>query len=83
MVKEADLMLAGDVGGTKTNLAVFSREAGLRCPLAEATFVNREYPHLTAVIQEFLEQYPFPVKNGAIGVSGAIVKGRVEVTKLP
>lgn len=83
MVKEADLMLAGDVGGTKTNLAVFSREAGLRCPLAEATFVNREYPHLTAVIQEFLEQYPFPVKHGAIGVAGPIVKGRVEVTNLP
>jgi hypothetical protein len=32
------MLLAGDIGGTKTSLAVFSPEAGLRTPLAAAAF---------------------------------------------
>ena len=31
------MLLAGDIGGTKTNLAIYSTEAGLHSPLAEAT----------------------------------------------
>ncbi len=30
-------VLAGDIGGTKTNLAVFNMHQGLEAPLAEAT----------------------------------------------
>jgi glucokinase len=38
------LLLAGDIGGTKTNLAVFSADAGPRAPLAEARFPSGDYP---------------------------------------
>ncbi|MDT8284530.1 MAG: glucokinase [Thermovirgaceae bacterium] len=43
MRKNPDTMLAGDIGGTKTNLAIFSREAGTRKPLAEAVFSSGDY----------------------------------------
>lgn len=43
MRKDPDMILAGDIGGTKTNLAVFSRGAGWRKPLAEATFLSGDY----------------------------------------
>ncbi len=40
------MLLAGDIGGTKTNLAVFSSEAGWRKPYAEATYSSVNYPDL-------------------------------------
>src|SRR2546428_735301 len=40
------MLLAGGIGGTKTNLAVFSSEKGWRAPGAEATFPSAV--HLTA-----------------------------------
>lgn len=43
MRKNPDTILAGDIGGTKTNLAIFSREAGTHKPLAEAVFPNGYY----------------------------------------
>ncbi len=40
------MLLAGDIGGTKTNLAVFSAEGGPRAPLVEATFPSAAYDSL-------------------------------------
>ncbi|RME66382.1 MAG: glucokinase, partial [Caldilineae bacterium] len=37
------MLLAGDIGGTKTNLAVYTAETGLAAPLAEATFPSKRY----------------------------------------
>ena len=45
------LLLAGDVGGTKTNLAVFSPAAGPRAPLFEASLPSADYPCLEALLQ--------------------------------
>jgi hypothetical protein len=38
------LLLAGHIGGTKTDLTVFSPEAPPRAPLAEARFPSGDYP---------------------------------------
>ena len=48
------MILAGDIGGTKTNLAVYSSETGPRAPLAEATFPSGEYSSLETLAREFL-----------------------------
>ena len=48
------MILAGDVGGTKTDLAVFSPERGLRAPLAQERFTSDEYPSLEAIAGQFL-----------------------------
>jgi glucokinase len=77
------MLLAGDVGGTKTNLALFLPEAGIRKPLAEATFPSGRYPSLQALVQEFLEQVDVQVERASFGVAGPVVAGRVEATNLP
>lgn len=77
------MLLAGDIGGTKTNLAVYSLESGLRSPLAEATFPSRRYDSLEALVQDFLEHTRLPIKQATFGVAGPVVKGRAEVTNLP
>ncbi len=77
------MLLAGDVGGTKTNLAIFSSEAGWRAPVAEATFPSAQYPGLEAVVQEFLKQRNFSVDHASFGVAGPVVAGSATITNLP
>jgi len=77
------MLLAGDVGGTKTNLAIFSPEAGPRAPLAEATFPSGRYPSLETILQEFLDGVNFLVGKASFGVAGPVVNGRAAITNLP
>jgi glucokinase len=44
------MLLAGDVGGTKTDLAIYWVEAGPHSPLAEAEFRSADYPSLLLYI---------------------------------
>jgi glucokinase len=77
------MLLAGDVGGTKTKLAIFSEEKGPREPLAEKTFPSKEYSGLDAIVQDFLDQVDVEVDRASFGVAGPVVENRVEVTNLP
>ena len=76
------LLLAGDIGATKTELAVFSSEAG-RTPLAMATFPSAAYSGLEALVGEFLAQVRLPVEHAVFGVAGPVLEGRVSATNLP
>jgi len=77
------MLLAGDIGGTKTNLAVFSPAAGPRAPLAEATFPSGRYPSLDALVSEFLAQIDIKIARASFGVAGPVVAGRATITNLP
>ncbi len=76
------MLLAGDIGGTKTNLAVFSAEKGWRVPYAEATFPSADYPGLEAVVHEFLAQHHFSIERASFGVAGPVVDGHASITNL-
>jgi glucokinase len=77
------MLLAGDIGGTKTNLTVFSPEDGPRAPLAEATFPSADYPSLEALVREFLGQVGLSVERASFGVAGPVVASRATITNLP
>ncbi|MEI7644515.1 MAG: glucokinase [Chloroflexales bacterium] len=77
------MILAGDIGGTKTILALFSRTAGAHMPAAEAIFPSAGYASLEAIIQEFLAANPAPVESACFGVAGPVVAGRASITNLP
>lgn len=77
------MLLAGDIGGTKTNLAVFSPEAGPRAPLAEARFPSADYSSLEALVREFLSQVNLKVERASFGVAGPVVAGQATITNLP
>lgn len=77
------MLLAGDIGGTKTNLAVFTRESGWRVPIAEATFPSADYASLEEVVSGFLAQHDFPIDHASFGVAGPVVGGRATITNLP
>ena len=76
------MLLAGDIGGTKTSLAIYSPEAGARAPLSEATFPSTQYPNLESLVREFLDQVDVPVERATFGVAGPVVGGRATITNL-
>lgn len=77
------ILLAGDIGGTKTKLAFFSSEAGPRTPLQEATFASAAYPGLEALVHEFLAHHNFTVDRACFGVAGPVMAGQARITNLP
>lgn len=77
------MLLAGDIGGTKTNLAVYSLEGPLGTPLAEKTYPSSRYPNLESLVREFLSEVNLKVDRAAFGVAGPVVAGRVTTTNLP
>jgi glucokinase len=77
------MLLAGDIGGTKTSLAIFSSEGGPRAPLVEATFPSADYASLEALVREFLSQVDLKVERASFGVAGPVVGGQATVTNLP
>lgn len=76
------MLLAGDVGGTKTNLALFADELSLSTPVVEATFVSAEYSGLDAIVTDFLAQHPQPIERATFGVAGPVLDGHANVTNL-
>lgn len=77
------MLLAGDVGGTKTELAVFSPESGPRRPLAKARYPSARYASLEAMVREFLAANSWPVTWACFGVAGPVIGGRARITNLP
>src|SRR5215831_8798349 len=77
------MLLAGDIGGTKTNLAIFSPETGWRKPVAEATYTSMNYTDLESLVHDFLAQHDFSIDRASFGVAGPVVAGHATITNLP
>jgi len=83
MIKTSTLLLAGDLGGTKTNLAIVSPDRGPRDPLVEITLPSADYPDLASLVLEFLGQVKMSVRHACFGVAGPVIDGRATITNLP
>ena len=77
------MLLAGDTGGTKTNLALFRDEESWREPVNEATFQSGDYPSLEALVQDYLAQQQVSIDHASFGVAGPVMDGHATITNLP
>jgi glucokinase len=77
------MLLVGDIGGTKTDLALFSADRGLRAPIVQKRFSSGNYPSLEAIATEFLADIDLPVTHACFAVAGAVIGGRAALTNLP
>jgi glucokinase len=77
------MLIAGDIGGTKTDLAIFSSEAGPLVPLAQTRVPSADFPSLQAIVKEFLAKEKKPVDRACFAVAGPVIGGRVKTTNLP
>jgi len=77
------MLLAGDIGGTKTNLGVFSEDRGPRIPIIESTFPNARFSNLEELVMRFLSQASIIIERASFGVAGPVLDGRARITNLP
>ena len=77
------MLIAGDIGGTKTDLAIYSSESGPHAPLAQTEVHSADYPSLQAMVIEFLAQTNLSVDVASFDVAGPVIDGRVKTTNLP
>lgn len=82
------MILAGDVGGTKCNLALFSEKDGVLTSVYKQRFASKEFAQFDRIVKEFSRQAA-PYLGGArieaagFGVAGPVIKNRVRATNLP
>jgi glucokinase len=77
------MLIAGDIGGTKTDLAVYSVESGPHAPLAQTEVHSADYPSLQAMVEEFLARVNLSVDVASFDVAGPVIDGHVRTTNLP
>jgi glucokinase len=77
------LVLAGDVGGTKTNLGLFSKDKDRPVLKVMKTFSSPDAPDLEHIIREFLHIHPALVSRACFGVAGPVIDGKSKTTNLP
>ncbi len=78
------MILAGDIGGTKTALGLFREESGPGHPLAEEVFSSQDHGSLEEITAIFLEkERPGHIESACFALAGPILSGRASVTNLP
>jgi glucokinase len=76
-------VLAGDIGGTKTRLAVFDVTGTRLQTVAEETYPSRDYRSFAEIVQLFLEDWKIGCESACFGVAGPVRNGVAQTTNLP
>jgi glucokinase len=82
------VILAGDVGGTKCNLALFSENNGRLEVVFRERFASKEFAQFDWIIREFSRRAaPYlgreKIRAAGFGVAGPVISNRVHTTNLP
>lgn len=80
------MLLAGDIGGTKTVLALFQEKSRVefnRVAVHEAIFHSDAFDSLDAMIEEFLRAHDVSLTGASFGVAGPVVNQQARITNLP
>ena len=82
------MILAGDIGGTKSHVGLFAVEAGRPKLLLEETYQSDQYSGLEEVLREFLAARADdfrgkPIVAACFGVAGPVVQERSQTPNLP
>jgi glucokinase len=77
------MLIAGDIGGTKTLLALYAPEQGPRKPLKERLFHSADFASLDDVVRAFLVESGAKATAACFDVAGPVVQGRARLTNLP
>jgi glucokinase len=78
------MILAGDIGGSKTVLALFSMEQGMAGgAFHETRYESGKYSSLEAIISEFLDETQVKPVAASFGVAGPVRERQAKITNLP
>ncbi len=78
------MILAGDIGGTKTVLAICEAQGERIRVVRDATFPSNAHPSLEAILDQFVVPGELGQLTAAcFGVAGPVVGGDAKITNLP
>ena len=77
------MILAGEIGATRTRLAAFETEGNrLQC-VVEKTYRARSMTGLAEILADFIKTEGIPVHSACFGVAGPVRAGRSKISNLP
>lgn len=77
------MLLAGDVGGTKTILAQYEKSTEGLERVRERLYPSGDYASLDEIVSDFLSDQSVPLEAACFGVAGPVIDGRCYTTNLP
>jgi len=78
------MVLAGDIGGTKTILALYDESVQPLQTVRETVFKSRDFPQFNQMLHQFLaEANPVRIRVICLGVAAPILNGMCKTTNLP
>src|SRR6266850_6108793 len=80
------MLLAGDIGGTKTLLGLFDPAAARPRPIVMRSFGTLDYDDLTTMIARFLQDEGAagaPIETACFGVAGPVIGESATMTNIP
>jgi glucokinase len=77
------MILAADIGGTKSSFALFKLARGALKEVTSQTFASREHKNLDQILSQFLAAQRARVTRACFGVAGPVKNGRAAATNLP
>lgn len=78
------MILAGDIGGTKTVLALYDESVEPFKMVRESVFKSRDFPQFDPILHQFLgDAHPVKIRAICLGVAGPIRDGQCKTTNLP
>jgi len=69
--------LIADIGGTKSELALYAQKKDVRKFLLKERFVTGEYESLEGLIAHFLQQHELKIEAAVLAIAGPVINGRV------
>jgi glucokinase len=80
---EPSLLIAGDIGGTKTLLAIYDFGDRARWPILQVEYHSADCTALDVMIREFLATSHCEAGAARFAVAGPVIEGRAHLTNLP
>jgi glucokinase len=77
------VILAGDIGGTNSRLALFTEERSHLRMLEEKTYPSREHKSLEQIVNLFLGDSAHRIRSACLGIAGPVFRGRAQASNLP
>ncbi|MCH7663961.1 MAG: glucokinase [Chloroflexi bacterium] len=76
------MLLAGDIGATKTILGIFSDKNAITDPLQEHVFQNHEFDSFESLLKKFLENRRINIRGASFGIAAPIFEDKIKMTNL-
>ncbi len=80
------MYLVGDIGGTKTNIAILEAQNGRFITHFEKSFISNNYDSLKTIVDKVINEdlkNEFKITHACFGVAGPVKDGLCDATNLP